>query len=173
MEPTFRGVICDLDGVLCGADPLQPLPGATIFVAECRRRGMKIAIASKADRMTVEERLEKIGLPASRFDAIVTGDEVGHNRPHPELLIAAARRLYLEVRSCLMVEASVDGVRAAKAAGARCLALPTCTDRDRLRDAGADYIARDLAHVRGEVLEGWTSYHGRVSDPAAVLAESF
>ena len=78
---------------------LRPLPGVTGFVAECRRRGLKLAVASSADEVKVVANLHEIGLRAE---------------------------------ACLVVEDAVAGVAAARAAGARCLAVTTSFPADQL-----------------------------------------
>jgi len=131
---------------------LQPLPGARAFIARCRRRGIKLAVATSADEMKLLGNLREIGLPADRFDATVNGLEVRHRKPHPAIFLLAARRLRVTPAACIVVEDSPNGIRAGRAAGARCLGLTTSFPAPTLRAAGADWIAADLAHVPAEVL---------------------
>jgi len=129
---------------------LAPLPGAVDFIAACRQRGLKLAVASSADWMKVEINLREIGLPASTFDAVLTGSDVIHKKPHPEIFLKAADRLGLPPSRCVVVEDAPSGVKAAKTAGCYCLALTTSFEEATLRAAGADWIAPDLAAVRPE-----------------------
>jgi beta-phosphoglucomutase len=129
---------------------LQALPGAREFVAECRRRGLAIAVASGADWTKVIANLREIGMPESMFDAVVDGTQVVHKKPAPDIFREACRRLALKPEQCLVVEDAVSGVAAARAAGMRCLALTTSFDSREL--AGADWIATDLAHAPKEAL---------------------
>lgn len=62
---------------------LKALPGVTGFVAECRGRGFKTAVASSADEIKVLGNLREIGLPASTFDAVVNGSQVARKKPAP------------------------------------------------------------------------------------------
>lgn len=126
---------------------LQPLPGAVDFVRSARKRGMKVAVATSADRIKLEGNLKQIGIATAEFDAIVSGDDVERKKPDPQVFLLAAKRLEIDPASCLVVEDAITGVQAAKAAGARCLGLTTSFQADALRDAGADFIASDLAHV--------------------------
>ncbi|MFW6154224.1 MAG: HAD family hydrolase [Planctomycetota bacterium] len=132
---------------------LDPLPGVVEFAAHCRRNGMKLAVATSADLVKMEGNLREIGLPATTFDVCLTGSDVEHKKPHPEIFLTAAERLDLEAARCLVVEDAPNGVRAAKAAGAPCLGLTTSFPADTLREAGADWIAPDLAAVPVEVYE--------------------
>jgi HAD superfamily hydrolase (TIGR01509 family) len=130
---------------------LQPLPGVREYVAECRRRGLALAVASSADAIKVEGNLHEIGLPPSTFDVVISGSEVARKKPNPDIFLEASRRLELTPSACLVVEDAVAGVAAAKAAGARCLALTTSFPPDKL--AEADWIAADLAHAPAEALD--------------------
>ena len=129
---------------------LKPLPGVVEFVAECRRRGLKIAVASSADEIKVVANLNEIGLPPATFDAVVNGSEVARKKPAPDIFLEAARRLELDPADCLVIEDAISGVEAAKSAGARCLAVTTSFDRAQL--AKADWIVDSLASAPAESL---------------------
>jgi beta-phosphoglucomutase len=124
---------------------LQPLPGVREFVGTCRERGLRLAVASGSDTIKVEANLREIDLLTSDFSAIVTGSEVARKKPAPDIFLEACARLHLDPGACLVIEDAVNGVRAAKAAGTRCLALTTSFAADDLTEA--DWIATDLAHV--------------------------
>jgi HAD superfamily hydrolase (TIGR01509 family) len=131
---------------------LEPLPGAVEFIAACRTAGRRIALATSADRVKAEGNLREIQVPFSTFDAVVTGLDVTHRKPHPEIFLSAAKQLGLGPIACLVVEDAVNGVQAAKAAGCRCLALTTSFSQEVLTSAGADWSAPDLAHVPAEAI---------------------
>jgi HAD superfamily hydrolase (TIGR01509 family) len=124
---------------------LRPLPGARDFVDRARQLGCRLAIATSADRVKLDGILPEIGLPHRLFDAIVTGSEVEHKKPDPEIFLRAAAKLGLPATQCLVVEDARSGVQAAKAAGCRCLALTTSLEETALRAAGADWVAPNLA----------------------------
>jgi HAD superfamily hydrolase (TIGR01509 family) len=63
-------------------------------------------------------------LPEGSFQAVVTGDEVEHGKPHPEPYLAAARTLGVSVADCIAIEDSPTGVRSAVDAGVPTLAVP-------------------------------------------------
>jgi beta-phosphoglucomutase len=133
---------------------LREVPGAVAFVRECRRLGLKTAIATSADRRKLEANLREIGLAESDFDAVVDGLEIERKKPAPDIYLEAARRLGVEPGRCLVVEDAVSGVKAAKAAGMRCLALAGSFPEKGLRAAGADYFAADLAGAKLSALLG-------------------
>jgi HAD superfamily hydrolase (TIGR01509 family) len=129
---------------------LQPLPGVFSFLKECRECHLKVAVASSADAVKVEGNLHEIGLPPETFDALVNGSQVERKKPAPDIFLTAAHRLGLAPAACLVIEDAVAGVAAAKAAGARCLALTTSFPANRL--GAADWIVADLAHAPAGIL---------------------
>jgi HAD superfamily hydrolase (TIGR01509 family) len=124
---------------------LRALPGVFSFIDDCRRRSLKLALASSADSVKVKGNLSAIGLKATAFDALVNGSEVARKKPFPDIFLKAADELKLKPSDCLVVEDAVAGVQAAKSAGALCLALTTSFPADRL--TAADWIAPDLSQV--------------------------
>lgn len=129
---------------------LKPLPGVFEFIEQCRKWGKKLAVASSADRRKVEGNLKEIGLDKKMFEAIIVGEDVQRKKPAPDIFLLAIDRLKLKPQECLVIEDAVSGVAAAKAAGAKCLALMTSFPKEKLD--GADFFAPNLAKVPEEVL---------------------
>ncbi len=77
------------------------------------------------------------------YDIMITSDEVTESKPHPEPYLRAAADLGLDIRDCLVVEDSINGLKSGKAAGARVLALTTSLGPEWLKDA--DFIAADFS----------------------------
>jgi|YNPBryBLVA2012_1023415.scaffolds.fasta_scaffold00013_1 beta-phosphoglucomutase len=127
---------------------LKPLPGAVAFVRDCRASGLKVAVATSADAVKLEGNLREIGLPVSSFDAVVCGDEVAAKKPAPDIFLVAARKMGCAPGRCLVVEDAPNGVRAAKAAGCRCLGIMSSFGEEALENAGADAVAPDLERAR-------------------------
>lgn len=130
---------------------LSPLPGALEFVSRCRKKGFKLALATSADNVKMEINLKEIGLSKETFDSIITGLDVENKKPFPDIYLKAAKSLGLEPNECLVVEDAVSGIKAAKSAGCRCLAVTTSFDTSALK--GADWICESLLEASEEVLE--------------------
>ncbi|MFW5750687.1 MAG: HAD family hydrolase, partial [Planctomycetota bacterium] len=126
---------------------LPPLHGAVVFIRRARAAGLRLAVASAADRVKVEGNLAEIGVPASEFAAVITGSEVARKKPHPEGFLAAAAAMGVPGEQCLVVEDAINGCSAGVAAGATVLGLTTSFDAAALCEAGAQYTAPDLAAV--------------------------
>ena len=102
---------------------VKPMPGLLELLDEIDRRGLKKAVASSGIRRYVEAVLRANGL-LDRFSVIITGDQVTHGKPAPDVFLAAARALNVEPPHCLVLEDAPVGVQAAHAAGMLCLAVP-------------------------------------------------
>ena len=102
------------------APPL--LPGALEAV---RRIGASVplAIASSSNRELIDVVLRASGLAAD-FRATVSSEEVPRGKPWPDVYLEAARRLGVDPARCGAVEDSHNGIRSAKAAGMRVVAVP-------------------------------------------------
>ena len=131
------------------AGKLVPFPGVLPLLARLRARGYPLALASSGDRGKVAFSLQALALEAA-FDAVVDGDAIGTSKPHPEIYLTAARRLAVDARRCLAIEDAPSGVRAAKRAGMRCLAVTNSVSRDALGEA--DLVVASLADDLSPVL---------------------
>ncbi len=129
---------------------IQPLDGVHDFINKCKKKGLKIAVATSADKPKMEINLREIQLPESVFDATINGLEVENLKPEPEIFLKAANKLNVDPKKCLVVEDAVNGVKAAKKAGAKCLALTTSFSAKELN--GADWISSTLADAPNECL---------------------
>jgi HAD superfamily hydrolase (TIGR01509 family) len=130
---------------------LKPFEGVVDFIDKCRERGLRLAVASSADPPKVHVNLAEIGIPASTFDTVVTGLDIEHKKPAPDIFLKAAQNLGVHATECLVIEDAVSGVAAGKAAGARVLALTTSFPAEELSEA--DWIAPLLTELEDEVLD--------------------
>ncbi len=94
-------------------------PGATELVLALAAAQVPQALVTMSYRVIAEPVIE--ALP---FNAVVTGDEVEHGKPHPEPYLAAARALGVDPSDCLAVEDSATGAASAEAAGCVVLVVP-------------------------------------------------
>lgn len=85
-----------------------------------------VAVASSAHREVISAALQATGLDGL-FDVVVSSDEVAHGKPAPDVYLEAARQLGVEPAACLVVEDSLNGVRAARAAGMTVVLVPNAS----------------------------------------------
>lgn len=130
---------------------LKALPGVNEFIGLCRRKGLKLALATSADKIKMDTNLNEIGLADDVFDIKINGLDVERKKPFPDIYILAAEKLGLKPDECLVVEDAVNGIEAGKKAGARTLALTTSFDRSYFCDA--DWIAKDLSEAPEEAID--------------------
>jgi len=100
----------------------RPLPGAAELIRECHGQGIPMAVASSAMRKNVDFVVEALKLGAY-FKSIVSGDEVSHPKPDPEIYLVAAGHLGAEPSRCVAFEDSPIGIEAVVRAGMKCVAI--------------------------------------------------
>jgi len=83
-----------------------------------------VAIASGGPRDIVKRSLELAGL-APLFKVVVSADDVVHGKPAPDMFLLAARLMNVAPEKCLVFEDAVPGMRAAEAAGMKCVHVPS------------------------------------------------
>lgn len=131
-------------------------PGVKKLVPELAAR-FPLAVASGALREEIELILGGIGLRDS-FQAIVSAEDVGEGKPHPEIFVQALRKLRAPdeknepIRSseCLVIEDSKEGITAARRAGMKCLAV---TNSHPAAELKADRVVASLEEVTIPLLE--------------------
>jgi putative hydrolase of the HAD superfamily len=132
-------------------EALELLPGVRDRVEEGRGAGLKTAAASSSTLAWVEGWLERHGI-RHLFDTLCTRDQVERVKPAPDLFLLAAPRLGVAPERCMVFDDSPNGIRAARAARMRCVAIPnpvTCA----LPMEGADLVLVSLAdRPLGEIL---------------------
>ena len=132
---------------------LPLLPGATEAV---RRVAVTfpLALASSSNRQVFEAVLELAGL-TDCFRATVSSEEVARGKPAPDVYLEAARRLGIAPERCAAVEDSHAGIRSAKSAGMRVIAIPNASyppDEEAL--TLADAVVDSLDELTVDVLRG-------------------
>jgi len=120
-------------------------PGVLELIKEAKLRGIALAVASSSPRQWVQGNLERLGIFAS-FDAITTGDEVKRTKPDPAVYLLALKRLSVPAATALALEDSPNGIRAAHAAGIRCVAVPNDVTR-HLDLSAADLLLDSLSDL--------------------------
>jgi HAD superfamily hydrolase (TIGR01509 family) len=97
-------------------------PGARELLSVLTADGTPTALVTMSYRRLADAALAD--LPAATFATVVTGDEVGQGKPHPEPYLTAATRLGVDPARCVVVEDSPNGIRSGLAAGAAVVAVP-------------------------------------------------
>lgn len=123
------------------AGGIEPIAGVRETLEKAAALGLPCALGSSAPRENARLCLESLGL-VPFFKAVVTGEDVERGKPHPDIFLAAARKLGVPPEECLVIEDAPAGVEAAHRAGMRAIALLTSHTPEEL--AAADALARDF-----------------------------
>jgi HAD superfamily hydrolase (TIGR01509 family) len=111
---------------LCRSEPLRP--GVADLLALATDRGLTLAVVSSSARSWVEPHLTRLGV-RDWFGAVVTGDQVARPKPAPDVYRQAMRLVDLPADALVAFEDLAVGVRAARAAGIYCVAVPNAVSR--------------------------------------------
>jgi HAD superfamily hydrolase (TIGR01509 family) len=123
-------------------------PGGKELIELLNSRGIRCAVASSADKVKVEANLTQLlHVPLDCFATIVMGEDVKRLKPFPDIYLEAARRLGVAPAACCVIEDAINGVKAAKAAGMRCVAVKTSFSAEELLESGADVVTHVIAEV--------------------------
>lgn len=110
------------------------IDGADTLVGSLHEAGFALAVGSSGPPENVEVVLDS--LPSgSLFDVVVSGHHVEQGKPSPDIFLAAAEKLGLAPRSCVVVEDALVGIRAAREADMAVIALVGTSTREQLSEA--------------------------------------
>jgi phosphoglycolate phosphatase len=130
-------------------DSMRLVPGAEEFIESAALDGIQLAIVSGALRREIELVLDLAGL-RPHFSEIIAAEDVTACKPDPQGYNRAREALAIAPRRCVVIEDSLPGLAAARAAGLRCAMLSTSHDESVFGDA--DLVWRDFTgHEAGEL----------------------
>ncbi len=118
---------------------VAPFPFATNLLALLKNKGIKIGLATSASRTRTTLMLENLGM---QFDAIITGDDVAHAKPAPEIYEKVLAELGVTADEALVIEDSPAGIRAGKQAGIEVVGVVQTEKKEALQEA--DFIVQDV-----------------------------
>jgi HAD superfamily hydrolase (TIGR01509 family) len=132
------------------APPL--IPGAVEAVRRCAER-WPLAVASSSNPELIEVVLDVAGLH-DVIPVVVSSEEVARGKPAPDVYLEAARRLGVDPKLCVAVEDSHNGIRSAKAAGMRVVAIPNPHfPPDETALGQADVVLHSIDELTPDVIE--------------------
>lgn len=128
-------------------EEVQVKVGAVEAIEKAQERGWLTALATGSLWTVVEKQLEELGLHLA-FNVTTTGEEVLMNKPDPEIYTLTSQKMGVEPEECVVIEDAVAGVRAAKEAGMKVIALVSeYAPAELLQAAGADWVVEDWEEV--------------------------
>jgi HAD superfamily hydrolase (TIGR01509 family) len=142
-----------VNGMLAAYRQRLPLIDGAVEAVKRLAARYRLALASSSNRTLIDAVLDLAGL-AQYFQVTASSEEVARGKPAPDVYLEAARRLGVEPARCAAVEDSHAGIRSAKAAGMRVIAIPNPAyppDAESL--AQADVTIRSLDALTPELID--------------------
>lgn len=131
-------------------EPLPPFDGVLELInAALDRDDFKLAVATSSTRQISEPTLRSAKIPYEKM-VYITGDKIRHKKPNPEIFLLAAGGMGIAPADCVVIEDAPNGVQAARAAGAKCIAVTNSTDAANLSEA--DLICDTLTQIDPETI---------------------
>lgn len=124
----------------------EPMKGVVELLEYLKREGFKIGLATSSYEVLLEATLRVLGIE-KYFDVTNSAQSLTYGKPHPEIYIKTAADLNTVPEKCLVIEDSLNGVIAGKAAKMRVVAVPDGTHEYNPKIALADKVCKDLTEV--------------------------
>jgi HAD superfamily hydrolase (TIGR01509 family) len=129
---------------------LKPVGGAREFLEAWREVPRCIASSSSPERLALS--LDVLNMTPLFEGRVFSASNVARGKPHPDIFLHAAEQLGVNPRDCIVIEDSVGGVTAGRAAGATVIGLTAASHIQpgfevRLREAGADHVVPSFVEL--------------------------
>lgn len=147
---------------------VKPIPGVVSFLDDLQKRKIATAVATSASESRARSTLERLHL-THHFQAVITGGDVAKGKPDPAIYSLACHGLNIRPQNALAIEDAVSGIRAARAAGLRCVGVSIHQSAADLIAAGADCVIHNFlgdAKVKLEVFLQRSALDARDQTPS-------
>ena len=133
------------------SEELLPVYGGVLELMEkaMKRQDFRLAIATSGTLEKSRAVMNATKVPYRKM-VYINGNDVKNKKPDPELFLLAAERMGIEPVNCVVIEDAPNGVQAAKAAGAKCIAVTNSTTAANLSQA--DLVCDSLEQIDLEVI---------------------
>jgi sugar-phosphatase len=127
-------------------DEGEPMPAVQACLDWAAASDWRLALASSSPKRLIRCVLDRFEI-ADYFESVRSAEDEAFGKPHPDVYLSAARNLQLDPRACVAIEDSAHGVASARAAGMRCIAVPTPEARDDRRFSDATICLASLSEL--------------------------
>ena len=134
------------------AGDLKPCAGAALLLNALSASNIPYALASSGSKDKIRFNLTRVGL-WDRFPVIISGEDLPRSKPHPDIFLESARRLLLPAERCVVIEDSLNGIKAAHHARMKCVAVIGTFPPSELSQA--DFIVESLKQITVKTLRFW------------------
>ncbi|MBR6283046.1 MAG: HAD family phosphatase [Muribaculaceae bacterium] len=126
-------------------------PGALELVQMLRQADIPLCVVTSSDQRKMDALAVQHPDFLPLFQGIVTGDMVTHAKPHPECFLRGAALIHRDIQHCIVVEDSLKGLQAGRAAGAHVVGLTTTYGPEQVKPL-CDIMAADISQIKLEML---------------------
>ena len=138
------------NGAFDSKEDLYLITGVEQLIQDLHRNGMQLILASSAAKVTIERVFRRFNLH-QYFTHIVSGEDFPQSKPHPAIFQFAAQVSNTDVRNCIVIEDSTNGVLAANAAGIYCVGYDSVNSK--MQDySTADKVISYFSELNFEVI---------------------
>ena len=132
----------------------KPLDGVLESLEAVKSADLKIGLATSSANRILEVVLQELKID-NYFDAVHSAEHETHGKPHPAVFLSAAEKLVVDPSDCLVIEDSLNGVIAAKAARMKVIAVPEKSHQfderlkvaDKIIPSLKDFDPKDYLHL--------------------------
>lgn len=124
----------------------KAISGVIEVINFCKNKNIKIGLATSSSSQLMEAVLEKLNLK-NTFKSSISAENMEYGKPHPEVFLICASQLQISPLECIVIEDSINGVIAAKAAFMSVIALPEQENINNHKFSIADYKLNNMQEV--------------------------
>ncbi|PWA43814.1 cof protein [Artemisia annua] len=128
----------------------KPLPGVNRLIKHLLKLGIPFSVASNSARKHVAAKVNAQKGWKDYFSVVLGSDDVKLGKPAPDLFLEAASRMGVDASCCLVIEDSITGVKAGKAANMKVVAVPSI-EGESDEFSIADYVMHSLLDLQPEL----------------------
>lgn len=135
-EEVIEEILDDVIGLI--EERGKPMSGIIEAISFPKQQSLPIALASSSPMRVIDAIVDKLGI-RSQFKALFSAEYEPYGKPHPAVFLTTAKEIGIRPESCLVIEDSINGVIAAKAAKMRVIAIPDPEIANARQFGVADY----------------------------------
>lgn len=129
----------------------RPMSGYLEAIRFFRQQGFKTGLASSSTMELITTVLTKLEI-TGMFDVVHSAEHEKYGKPHPDVYLSTAAKLGVKPENCLAIEDSLNGLKSAKAAGMKTIAMPAPENRGNPQFGMADRIIGSLKDIQHQLI---------------------
>jgi beta-phosphoglucomutase len=131
---------------VAATNKLTPCLGVIECIRELADRKLSLALVTGSIMAEAELILKTFAI-TDLFSVVIAAEDTTHSKPNPEGYLKGAKALAIHPKECIVIEDAPSGVKAAKSAGMRCIAVTTTYREEELREASLIVDLLNITHL--------------------------